>query len=149
MEYSVPADQLPEVLLELQRVVERERIEVHFPVECRYVRADDIPLSPAYGRDSAYIAVHMYRGMAYQRYFAAAEAILQAHGGRPHWGKLHTCSSAHLREIYPEWERFQAARRALDPQGVFLNGHLRHLFGEGAQPRAAGAWDMGAIARGE
>lgn len=149
MEYSLPADQLPEALQEIRRVVERERIDVHFPVECRFVRADDIPLSPAYGRDSAYIAVHMYRGMSHQRYFAAVEAIFRARGGRPHWGKLHTCSAPELRELYPEWERFQSARRALDPQGVFLNPYLRQLFGEAGRASSAETWGTGAIVRGE
>jgi FAD-linked oxidoreductase len=128
MEYSIPADALPGALDELRRMVARERIDVHFPVECRFVRGDDIPLSTAYGRDSAYIAVHMYRGMPYQRYFGLAEAIFRRYAGRPHWGKLHTLAAAELRPLYPEWERFQETRRALDPQGMFLNRYLRMLF---------------------
>ena len=36
---------------------------------------DDIWLSPAYGRDSAYIAVHMYKGMKYAAYFGEVEKI--------------------------------------------------------------------------
>jgi FAD-linked oxidoreductase len=129
MEYSLPAEQLGDTLAEIQRTVARERIEVLFPLECRYVRGDNIPLSPAYGRDSCYIAVHQYRGMPYRGYFATIEAIFRRRGGRPHWGKIHTRTSRELQELYPEWDRFMAARRALDPEGRFLNAYLQQLFG--------------------
>ena len=109
--------------------IRHKRFQVHFPIECRYVRGDDIFLSPASGRDSAYIAVHMYRGMPYREYFAAVEAIFRDFGGRPHWGKLHTRTAAELAELYPDWERFQAARRRLDPDGVFQNEYLKELLG--------------------
>ncbi len=33
-----------------------------------------------------------------------------------------------LAELYPQWERFQAVRNRLDPDGRFLNEHLRRLF---------------------
>lgn len=32
--------------------------------------------------------------------------------------------------LYPEWADFQAIRRELDPDGIFLNDYLRELFGE-------------------
>ena len=46
-------------------------------------------LSPAHDRDTTYIAVHQYRGMAWEGYFRAVEAIMDEYGGRPHWGKRH------------------------------------------------------------
>jgi FAD/FMN-containing dehydrogenase len=82
----------------------------------------------AHGRATAYVAVHMYKGMPFERYFAAMEAIFRAHGGRPHWGKRHTLQAAELAGLYPRWEEFQALRRRLDPAGVFMNGPLQRLF---------------------
>ncbi|MNT40100.1 L-gulono-1,4-lactone dehydrogenase [compost metagenome] len=73
--------------------------------------------------------VHMYRGMPHRAYFDAMEAIFKRHGGRPHWGKLHTQTAETLRDLYPMWDRFQDVRQALDPRGVFLNAHLRALLG--------------------
>lgn len=58
VEYSVPADRMRIVLEEIRNVVDRYQFAVHFPIECRYVQGDDLWLSPANGRDSAYIAVH-------------------------------------------------------------------------------------------
>ncbi len=132
MEYSLPAENLVAALRAIDACIRRNRFLVHFPVECRFVRADDIDLSPASGRDSAYIAVHMYKGMAYRAYFDAAEAILRAYGGRPHWGKMHSLTARELRPLYPCWDDFQAVRRRLDPAGLFLNPYLRTLLGEAA-----------------
>jgi FAD-linked oxidoreductase len=130
MEYSLPAEHMAAAIRAIAAYIRRERVRVHFPIECRYVHADDIDLSPAHGRDSAYIAVHMYRGMPYRDYFAGVEAILRGFGGRPHWGKLHTLTARELQPLYPRWEAFQAARRRLDPAGVFQNAYLKTLLGD-------------------
>ena len=110
---------------------------MNFPVECRFVRGDDIWLSPAYQRDSAYIAVHMYQGMPYRAYFDAIEAIFRRCEGRPHWGKMHTLTAETLAARYPRWHDFLRVRQRLDPQGVFLNDYLRRLFGVGASATSA------------
>jgi FAD-linked oxidoreductase len=130
MEYSLPAANLAAALRAIDASIRRNRFLVHFPVECRFVRADDIYLSPASGRDSAYLAVHMYKGMEHRAYFGAVEAILRAYGGRPHWGKMHSLTARELRPLYPHWDDFQAVRRQLDPDGLFLNPYLRTLLGE-------------------
>jgi FAD-linked oxidoreductase len=130
MEYSLPAENLAVALRVLDACIRRNRFLVHFPIECRFVRADDIYLSPASRRDSAYMAVHMYKGMDYRAYFDAAEAILRAYGGRPHWGKLHTLTARELRPLYPYWDDFQVIRRQLDPDGLFLNPYLHTILGE-------------------
>jgi len=129
MEYAVPAEHGADCLREIRRYVDDKKVPVHFPVEFRFVKGDDIWLSPAYGRDSAYIAVHQYRGMPYQEYFDGVEAIFRNHGGRPHWGKLHTRTATELAPLYPMWDRFHDVRRRVDPRGLFLNEYLRALFG--------------------
>ncbi|MFE7120965.1 D-arabinono-1,4-lactone oxidase, partial [Streptomyces sp. NPDC057654] len=89
MEYALPREAAVAALRELKAMVERSNLRISFPVEVRTAPADDIPLSTASGRDTAYIAVHQYRGTPHHAYFSAAEQIMTAHGGRPHWGKLH------------------------------------------------------------
>lgn len=128
MEYELPARHGPEALRELAEFVERKRILVHFPVEYRYVRADDIWLSPFYGRDCAAISIHQYRGMDYEPYFRGAEAIFRSYGGRPHWGKMHNLTAKELAPLYPRWDDFQRVRARLDPRGLFMNDWLRRLF---------------------
>ncbi|MEV7523491.1 D-arabinono-1,4-lactone oxidase [Streptomyces sp. NPDC091371] len=130
MEYAVPREQLVETLRELRAMVDRSRLRISFPVEVRTAPADDITLSTASGRDSAYIAVHMYKGTPYQAYFTAAERIFTAHGGRPHWGKVHTRDAAYFAEAYPRFGEFTALRDRLDPDRVFGNDYLRRVLGD-------------------
>ncbi|WP_028546116.1 D-arabinono-1,4-lactone oxidase [Paenibacillus taiwanensis] len=129
MEYSVPADALPSALEEIRECILRKKHKVHFPIECRYVRNDDIWLSPAFGRDSAYIAVHMYKGMPFGPYFEDVERILLRYEGRPHWGKLHHLRAEQLKTLYPRWDDFLQVRKELDPQGILLNPYLKSVFG--------------------
>ncbi|MFF7753093.1 D-arabinono-1,4-lactone oxidase [Streptomyces sp. NPDC007971] len=129
MEYAVPRAALAETLRELKAMVERSGMRVSFPVEVRTAPADDITLSTASGRDSAYIAVHMFRGTPYQAYFTAAERIFTAHEGRPHWGKVHTRDAEYLAEVYPRFGEFTALRDRLDPERLFQNDYLRRVLG--------------------
>ncbi|MFF3275273.1 D-arabinono-1,4-lactone oxidase [Streptomyces chrestomyceticus] len=130
MEYALPRAAAVEALRELRALVERSDFRVSFPVEVRTAPADDIPLSTASGRDTAYLAVHMYRGTPYRAYFTAAERIMTAHGGRPHWGKLHSRDAAYLSGVYPRFGEFTALRDRLDPQRLFTNAYLRRVLGE-------------------
>ncbi len=130
MEYAVPAEKGPDCLREIKEFVARNDIAVHFPVEYRCVKSDDIYLSPAYQRDSAFIAIHMYKGMPYKTYFDGVEAIFKNHQGRPHWGKMHSRTASELRELYPMWDEFHSIRRKLDPTGVFMNDYLKQIFGD-------------------
>ena len=75
----------------------------------RVAAADDALLSPSHERDTAYIAVHQYRGMEWRPYFEAVEAIMDDYGGRPHWGKRHFQTAATLAPRYPRWARLPGA----------------------------------------
>jgi len=129
MEYNLPAEHAPAVLRRIDESIKQHRINVHFPVECRFVKGDDIWLSPAYQRDSTYIAVHMYKGMPYTNYFRQVEAIHREYQGRPHWGKMHTQDHRTFSQLYPRWSDFLRVRQQLDPQGMFLNDYLREMLG--------------------
>ncbi|MEV5176019.1 D-arabinono-1,4-lactone oxidase [Streptomyces flaveolus] len=129
MEYAVPRAALVETLRELKAMVDRSGLRVSFPVEVRTAPADDITLSTASGRDSAYIAVHMFRGTPYQAYFTAAERIFTAHEGRPHWGKVHTRDAEYFDRVYPRFGEFTALRDRLDPDRLFQNDYLRRVLG--------------------
>ncbi|WP_197287682.1 D-arabinono-1,4-lactone oxidase [Streptomyces apocyni] len=129
MEYAIDRSALVETLRELRAMVDRSPLRISFPVEVRTAPADDITLSTASGRETAYIAVHMYRGMPYQAYFTAAERIFTAHGGRPHWGKVHTRDAEYLASVYPRFGEFTALRDRLDPERLFGNDYLRRVLG--------------------
>ncbi|WP_028079466.1 D-arabinono-1,4-lactone oxidase [Solimonas soli] len=129
MEYSVPAENGPACVREILRKIRDKRLPTWFPIEYRYVHADDIPLSMFEGGPRCSISVHQHYTMDYHNYFAAVEPIFWKYGGRPHWGKLHTLGARQLEPLYPRWKEFADVRAELDPQGKFLNGHLRTVFG--------------------
>lgn len=135
MEWAVPRAACAEVLQEILRVIDRDRLDVGFPIEVRFVAPDELShLSPAYGRETAYLAVHMYQGMPWEPYFRAVQDIALAFEGRPHWGKRHLMEADGLAARYPAWDRFQTVRSQLDPQGTFTNAHLRRVLGPVAGP---------------
>ena len=116
MEYALPREHTVQAVRRVMALIARRGFAVPFPIEVRTVAADDALLSTAAGRDSGFVAVHMYRGMEWEPYFRAVEAIMDELGGRPHWGKRHFQTAATLRARYPEWDRFQAVRARLDPR---------------------------------
>lgn len=130
MEYAVPLENLAAAFRGLQRVIDENGWRIEFPVEVRVAAADDLWLSTASERASGYIAVHRYWKADPTPYFAAVEEVLLAHGGRPHWGKMHTLDAAALRERYARFDDFVALRDRLDPDRLFANRYLRRVLGE-------------------
>ncbi len=129
MEYGVPREHGPEAVRRVIEWVRSNRYPVFFPIEMRVAAGDDALISPSHARDTAYIAVHQYRGMEWRPYFEAVEEIMRDYGGRPHWGKRHFQTAATLAPLYPEWERFKAARDELDPDRVFANEYATRVLG--------------------
>ena len=129
MEYAVPAEKGPDCIREVAAHMRTCGINFLFPLEYRYVAADDIWLSPFYERDSVTISVHQYHRQPYRELFEGVEDIFRRYQGRPHWGKLHTAKAAELKNLYPRWDDFLKIRGDIDPTGKFLNPYLKGLFG--------------------
>ena len=116
MEHALPVEALVPALKEIRAMV--------------VTKGDDVPLSTAYGRDSAYIAVHVYKGMECQPFFRDVEDILRAYDARPHWGKMHYREADELSKLYPRWNEFITLRNQLDPQRTFSNAYSDTVFGK-------------------
>jgi len=129
LEYAIPRARAREAVERALEQIERRRLAVGFPLEVRFAAADDALLSSAHERQSCYVAVHQYRGMEFESVFRAVEEIADEYGGRPHWGKRHYQTAETLAGRYPGWERFQAVRARLDPEGVFENAYVRRCLG--------------------
>jgi len=129
MEYSVPIEVGAECVREILKTIYDQAIDVAFPLEYRYVGAEDPWLSMAYGdHPHATISIHRTATEDYSPYFDIIEPIFWKYGGRPHWGKLHSLSHRELAELYPRFRDFMEIRESLDPEGRMLNPHLRKLF---------------------
>ena len=107
-----------------------ERHPVSFPIELRFAAADDAFLSPAYGRDVAYVAVHVFKGMAFEPPFREVEEAMARVRRPPGLGQA----------LVPERGRARAratragttsrrSARELDPDGRFANAWVRHVLG--------------------
>jgi L-gulonolactone oxidase len=127
MEYAIPRRHAAEAVRGARAILERH--PVSFPVELRLAAGDDALLSPAYERDSAYVAVHVFEGMPWEAPFREFEALMSGFGGRPHWGKRSFLTAAELAPRYPAWDAFQTARAELDPGGRFENEWARRVLG--------------------
>jgi len=128
-EYAVPRESLVGVLRELRRSVPRLADPVMFPVEVRVAAADDIWLSTAHARETAYIAIHQYSGLPYRAYFDLFESIVADVDGRPHWGKMHGLDADRLGRLYPRHQDFRRIRAEVDPGGRFANPYLTRVLG--------------------
>ncbi|GAB3852087.1 hypothetical protein GCM10029963_41010 [Micromonospora andamanensis] len=121
IEYMLPSEAFPACFAEVRRrILTRHRRTVGWRVLVRSIAADDIWLSNAYGRPTTTIACLQNASLPYEEYFRDMEAVFRQYGGRPHWGKKHWLTANDLRPLFPRWDDFQAARRRLDPDGVFL-----------------------------
>jgi L-gulono-1,4-lactone dehydrogenase len=128
-EYAIPREHLAAALGEIRRLFARHDWRISFPIEVRVTPGDDIWLSTAHGRATAYIASHVFHTARHEDYFGAVEAVLTGLGGRPHWGKLHTREAGYLAGVYPRFRDFVALRDELDPARRFGNPYLEQVLG--------------------
>lgn len=130
MEYAVPYESVGAAFDEVRSLIAQRGWRIGFPIEVRAAAADENWLSTAYGRRSAYIAVHRYVRDDPTEYFRAVEQIMRRYDGRPHWGKMHGRTAADLRDTYPRFDDFLAVREKLDPRRTFTNDYLHRVLGE-------------------
>ena len=128
MEYQLPVDSGLQCLQEVLATLRKQNVPMFFPIEFRYVKGDEIWLSPFYQRDSVSISIHQFYKQDCRAIFDLVEPIFQKYQGRPHWGKLHSMTAASLCDLYPKWDDFMRLRQQLDPQQKWLNPHLQQLF---------------------
>jgi L-gulonolactone oxidase len=131
MEYALPRARAAEAVRACREILARH--PVSFPIELRFSAGDDALLSPAHGRETAYVAVHVFAGMPFEAPFREVEALLGEWGGRPHWGKRSFLGAEALATRYPRWGQFAAVRERLDPRGRFVNAWLARTLGAAEQ----------------
>ena len=129
MEIAVPRVNAREAVEAVLEIANRPDLRVAFPIEVRFVAADDALLSPSHDRDACYIAVHYERHGGWEPYFGAVAEALARFEGRPHWGKRHALDAGDLGRLYPRFADFVAVRDRLDPDGRFANGYTDRVLG--------------------
>ena len=128
LEYFVPLERGPEALGAMRELMLASLPDSVYPLEVRTVGPDDAFLSPNYKTATTVISVSGTPGTDYWDYLRSVDSLLAQFDARVHWGKLHFLDSERLHALYPEAGEFIAVRREIDPEGVFLNDHLRPLL---------------------
>ncbi|MGO4807690.1 FAD-binding protein [Arthrobacter sp. 2MCAF15] len=129
-EYLIPREHAVEALRTMRKLS-----DVVTPLllvgEIRTIAADELWLSPNYGRDG--IGLHFTWRQdepAVRAILPLLEAELAPFDARPHWGKLFHAGAAGLAPLYPRFAEFTALAGRLDPDGKFRNAFLdRTVFG--------------------
>lgn len=133
-EWAIPVERTAEALRSLRSLIANHGFRVHLPIEVRFVKGDDIWLSPCYGRDSCYIGVvaNMPFGRktsAHAAFFAAFEDLMANLDGRPHWAKRFGPDAGWLSRRYPRWPDFQRVRMQQDPHSRLANAYTDRVLG--------------------
>jgi FAD/FMN-containing dehydrogenase len=129
LEYAVPVEHGKAAVRAVRELMLTRHTDCIYPIEYRFTAGDPAWMSPFYRRDSITLSVSGGPGIDYWSYLRDVDGILRRYGSRPHWGKLHLLDTDDVTSLYPRAEDFRDLRRRLDPQGRFLNDHLRMLFG--------------------
>ncbi|HEU5111923.1 MAG TPA: D-arabinono-1,4-lactone oxidase [Acidimicrobiia bacterium] len=128
VEYFLPIEQTREIMDGMRRLMLDWLPLSVYPLEIRVVAADEAWLSPNYQRDNLVVSISGEPGTDYWPYLRACDALFAEFGGRPHWGKLHFMTADRIAGLFPRYQDFLEMRRRFDPNGTFLNSHLRPLF---------------------
>lgn len=129
LEYAVPLEHGKSAVRAVRELMLKKHTNCIFPIEYRFTAGDPGWISPFHHQDSITLSVSGQPGVDYWDYLRDVDAILRSFHARPHWGKMHFLDTDDVTTLYPRANDFRALRRKLDPQGRFLNDHVRMLLG--------------------
>jgi alditol oxidase len=123
-EFLVPRRHAVEALTAVGGV--RDRVAPVLQIsEIRTMAADDLWLSPAYGRETVGIHFTWVKDLdAVLPVIRLLEERLAPYDARPHWGKLFTTATP---SSYPRLDDFRALMRRFDPDGKFTNAYVERF----------------------
>jgi sugar-1,4-lactone oxidase-like protein len=128
-ESAVPIERTAEAVRLTRKIIKENNYKVSVPVEMRFVAADELMLSPAYHHAVCFVGAYTYSLVFANPYYKGFDLAMKSLGGRPHWGKVLSLTTAEANQFYPMFQRFNEIRKELDPAGIFANKFIRDLFG--------------------
>jgi xylitol oxidase len=131
-EYLLPRRHARAAIEALRRLAPRIQPLLHV-AEIRTVAADELWMSPQYGRDTVAIHFTWHRDQTrVEQLLSALEDVLAPFAPRPHWGKLFLAEAAAITARYERFGDFAGLLARLDPRGAFQNDWLEtRLLGAG------------------
>ncbi|MFM7195670.1 MAG: FAD-binding protein [Bacteroidota bacterium] len=132
-EFFVPREHAFKAIMAVEALHE-EITPALFVTEIRTIAADELWMSPAYGKHI--IAIHFTWKPEPEKVMPLIpkiEAALKPYEPIPHWGKIFTLPHGELTSRYPKHGDFLKLVQAFDPDGVWRNDYLnRNIFGDQA-----------------
>ncbi|MFN8074257.1 MAG: FAD-binding protein [Kineosporiaceae bacterium] len=130
-EYLLPREHAVEALRAV-REIGADVSRVLLVSEIRSMRADDLWLSGAYGRDTVGVHFTWVRDVdAVLPVAALVEERLLPLGARPHWGKVFAAGPDAVRPLYPRIDDAARLAATFDPAGVMRNAFVdAYLWGD-------------------
>lgn len=132
MEYAIKKGHIVDVLKRHRKMIEVNDLSINMPITLRFVKGDDLWLSPTYKQDSCYFSLTMggsgRLAERHEEYFRLGEKIFIEYKGRPHWGKHFYMDLDYIKPLYPKYDDFRRLRDQLDPRRMFCNEYLDRLF---------------------
>ena len=136
LEFAVPFERTFEVCDRFIALYERLYREAPLPYTLFEVRFtpgghERTLIGPGRGRRSTWLDLLINDSRGFERYFAAAEALMREVDARPHPGKFNeTFGHEDLRRMHGEhFVKFLDLARRHDPERKFANDFTRRLFG--------------------
>lgn len=127
-EIAIPLEQFEACMEEIHHVMKKQKFHVHFPIECRTTMGEHGFLSPTMGRESAFLAFHMYKGMDDSAYFRWVFEMMEKYDGRAHWGKVNRYAETDIATYYPQAKKFNEIRQFFDPENIFMTHYFKRIF---------------------
>ena len=98
----------------------------------RFIKGDDIYLSPQFGMTGGSCAVTLTifgPEETVKQYFDAVYEATRGLKGRIHWGKhFSNAGVADFKIWYPKFSKFVALQKKYDPSGIFVNDFMAEKF---------------------
>ncbi len=126
-EYLLPRANAVQGIRAVRAIASRITPLLHV-TEIRTMRADDLWLSPAYGRDTVGIHFTWHKDERILDVLPAIEEALLPLGARPHWGKVTVASPEQIVAAYPRFEDFRNLLNVTDPTGKCRSAVVESLM---------------------
>lgn len=134
-ELALPMSRAVECLLAARREMLDDRSSASLEIQVRFSPAIDVGMAANGGRDTCWFNINVLDPSSSPAVVERLCQLALEHEARPHWAKIIPARMPRLSTLYGDLPlQWEARRRELDPDGLFLNDwYHRHL---GYAPRS-------------
>eukprot|EP00030_Apusomonadida_sp_AF-17_P002747 a341327_18.p1 GENE.a341327_18~~a341327_18.p1 ORF type:complete len:506 (+),score=190.78 a341327_18:136-1518(+) len=130
-EFCYPVAQAEAAIRATVAIAEAQAPAVNFPIEIRFVAADNTWMSNNFERAGCHITCMAYNMQTDEFFTLVENEVCRSFDARPHWGKTTmTYGPDDYAQLYPRHGDFVALRNKCDPRRVFANAYTERILGQ-------------------